>query len=112
MRQAKLDEYTGRRSLVCERCGRDFKSAKGLNVHITKSHASDEIPPLYVGEGIEEIKREGSYVLYCLGKARVRVKNLETTVETNVVRNEEGCLRVKNLGVQIHPDVEDEDRPS
>ena len=48
-----------------------------------------------------------SSLLYCLGKAHVRVKNLETTVETNIVRNEEGRLRVKNLGVQIHLDVED-----
>jgi len=69
MRQAKLDEYTGRKSLVCERCGRNFKSDKGLNVHITKSHAGDEMPPRYVGEGIEEVKTEGSFV-----DLRIRIK--------------------------------------
>jgi uncharacterized OsmC-like protein len=51
-----------------------------------------------------------SSLLYCLSKAHVRVKNLETTVKTNIVRNEEGRLRVKNLGVQIHLDVEEEDK--
>jgi len=51
-----------------------------------------------------------SSLLYCLGKARVRVKNLETTVKTNIGRNEEGRLRVKSLDVQIHLEVEDEDK--
>ena len=51
-----------------------------------------------------------SSLLYCLNKARVRVKNLETTVKTNVGRNEEGRLRVNNLDVQIHLKVEDEDK--
>ena len=51
-----------------------------------------------------------SSLLYCLGKARVRVNNLETTVKTNIGKNEEGRLRVKNLDVRIHLEVEDEDK--
>ncbi len=51
-----------------------------------------------------------SSLLYCLGKAHVRVKDFETTVQTKIARNEEGRLRVRNLGVKIHLDVEDEDR--
>jgi uncharacterized OsmC-like protein len=51
-----------------------------------------------------------SSLLYCLSKAHVKIKNFETTVKTNITRNEQGYLRVKNLGVQIHLDVEDEDK--
>ena len=51
-----------------------------------------------------------SSLLYCFNKARVRVRNLETTVKANIVRNEEGRLRVKNLDAQIHLEVEDEDK--
>ena len=38
------------------------------------------------------------------------VKDLETTVKTNIGPNGEGHLRVKNLYVQIHLEVEDEDK--
>ena len=48
-----------------------------------------------------------SSLLYCLSKAHVRVKNMETTVKTNIGSNEEGRFRVKNLDVQIHLEVED-----
>jgi len=78
----------------------------------------DELKPIGQGSGPNPTRLLSAAVgnclssslLYCLGKAHVRVKNLETTVETNIVRNEEGRLRVKNLGVQIHLDVEDEDK--
>jgi len=64
MRQAKLDEYTQNKKFVCDRhgCNRVFASAKALNIHITKIHAGDEQPPLYVGEGIKDIQSEGRYI--------------------------------------------------
>jgi uncharacterized OsmC-like protein len=51
-----------------------------------------------------------SSLLYCLQKAKVRVKSLNTTVTTNIWRNEEGHLRVRNIDVQIHMDVNDENK--
>ena len=51
-----------------------------------------------------------SSLLYCLSKAHVRVRNFETTVRANIERNEEGALRVKSIGVQIHLDAEEEDK--
>ena len=50
-----------------------------------------------------------SSLLYCLNKARVRVKTLETTVTATVQRNEEGYLRVAGLDVQLHLEVSEAD---
>ena len=52
-----------------------------------------------------------SSLLYCLHKARVNVRHLETTIKANTERNEEGRLRIKGLNVRIHLDVKDEDKP-
>ena len=51
-----------------------------------------------------------SSLLYCLRKARIRVTSLETTVKSGLKKNEEGRMRVGDLDVQIHLDVDPEDR--
>ena len=51
-----------------------------------------------------------SSLLFCLRKARINVKDLETEVEANVVRNREGYLRVRSLDVQIRLDVNEDDK--
>ena len=51
-----------------------------------------------------------SSLLYCLERSRVAVKNFETTINTNVERNEEDRLRIKNLEILIHVDVDEKDR--
>jgi len=51
-----------------------------------------------------------SSLLYCLSKARVKVKKLDTTVKANIERNKEGYLRIAGLDVQIHLEVNEEDR--
>ena len=51
-----------------------------------------------------------SSLLFCLLKARVKVKDLETEVKANVVRNEEGYLRVRSLDVQMRLDVQEDDK--
>ena len=50
-----------------------------------------------------------SSLIYCLKKARVRVKDLETTVKMNFFKNEEGMLRVASIDVQLHLEVNKED---
>ena len=52
-----------------------------------------------------------SSLLYCLSRAKIEAKGLETTVKTNIVRNEEGRLRVQNIDVQIRLDVDKQDKP-
>ena len=51
-----------------------------------------------------------SSLLYCLRKARVNVKNLETTIRANTERNEEGHLRITSLDAQFNLDVNEEDK--
>lgn len=78
----------------------------------------DELKPIGQGSGPNPTRLLSAAVgnclssslLYCLSKARVRVKNLETTVKTNMGRNEKGRLRVKNLDVQIHLEFEEKDK--
>ncbi len=49
-----------------------------------------------------------SSLLFCLGKAKVKVKKLDTVVKADVERNEEGYLRVAGLDVQIRLEVNEE----
>jgi uncharacterized OsmC-like protein len=51
-----------------------------------------------------------SSLLYCLGKAKVKVKKLDTVVKANVERNEEGYLRIAGLDVQMHLEVNEQDK--
>ena len=51
-----------------------------------------------------------SSLMYCLGKAKVHVKKLETTVQAKVERNKEGYLRIASLDVQVRLEVSEEDR--
>jgi uncharacterized OsmC-like protein len=51
-----------------------------------------------------------SSLLLCLSKARINVRNLETTVKATQERNAEGLLRIKKLEVEMHLDVDEHDR--
>jgi len=51
-----------------------------------------------------------SSLLYCLRRAKIEVKGLETTVKLTTARNEEGRLRVRNIDVRINLDASEEDR--
>jgi len=51
-----------------------------------------------------------SSLIYCLRKARITLKGLNTTVKANVERNEEGRLRVKNIDTQIRLDIDEKDK--
>jgi uncharacterized OsmC-like protein len=50
-------------------------------------------------------------LIYCLSKAKIQAKSMETTLKTNIVRNEEGYLRVQSIEAQIHLDVDEKDKP-
>jgi len=51
-----------------------------------------------------------SSLIHCLKKARVLIKNIETTVTTNLFRNEKGRLRIKNIDIQIDLTVKEIDK--
>lgn len=52
-----------------------------------------------------------SSLLFCLSKAKIWARNMETTVKTNIARNEEGRLRVQSIEAQIRLDVDEKDKP-
>lgn len=51
-----------------------------------------------------------SSLIYCLKKARITPRNLETSVKTNLFRNENGRLRIRSIDVQISLVVSEEDK--
>jgi uncharacterized OsmC-like protein len=52
-----------------------------------------------------------SSLLYCLSKAKIETKNMETKVKTNIARNKEGRLRVQSIEAQILLDLDEKDKP-
>jgi uncharacterized OsmC-like protein len=52
-----------------------------------------------------------SSLIFCLKKARIPVKNLETTVETNLFRNRTGKTRINSIDIQLNLKVNDQDKP-
>ena len=50
-----------------------------------------------------------SSLIYCLKKARIPIKNLETTVKTNLFRNKKGKRRIRNIDIQINLKVNRKD---
>ena len=50
-----------------------------------------------------------SSLIYCLKKARIPVRDIETTVKTSLFRNEHGKLRIRSIDVQISLKVNEED---
>ena len=51
-----------------------------------------------------------SSLIYCLKKARITPTKLETLAKTNLYRNENGRLRIRNIGIQINLKVNEEDQ--
>lgn len=49
-----------------------------------------------------------SSLIYCLTKARIPIINLETTVKTNLFKNEKGLSRIKSIDIQIILEVNEE----
>ncbi len=78
----------------------------------------DEVPPVGEGAGPNPSRLLAAAVghclssslIFCLNKAKIEVKDVETTVKTSFARNEEDRLRVRSLNVQLHLDVKDEDK--
>jgi uncharacterized OsmC-like protein len=52
-----------------------------------------------------------SSLIYCLKKARISVRDIETTVKTSLFHNENGNLRIRSIDVQISLKVDGEDEP-
>lgn len=88
----------------------DLKGMPGLVVDETKPVGNDAGPnptrllSAAVGHCLS------SSLLFCLAKAKIETKSIETTVATNIARNAEGRLRVKTIDVRIRLDVGEKDK--
>lgn len=49
-------------------------------------------------------------LMFCLQRSRVEVRGVEASVSGVLARNEEGRWRIKEMNVEIAPDVDDEHR--
>ena len=49
-------------------------------------------------------------LLFCLRKSRVEVSGMKTTVEGVIARNEEGRWRIRELSVELTPEVDEDQR--
>ncbi len=86
-----------------------YKFEVGFDVEGIPSLIVDEMKPTGQGLGPNPSRLLSvavghclsSSLLYCFRKARIGIKKLHTTVETEVTRNIEGYLRMSRLDVQI-----------
>lgn len=80
--------------------------------------AVDERPPLGEGNGPNPARLLAAAVgsclsaslLFCLRKSRIEVEDLHTTVESTIVRNERGRLRIGGIRVRLAPELTPEQR--
>jgi uncharacterized OsmC-like protein len=78
----------------------------------------DETEPVGMGAGPNPTRLlaaavghcTSSSLVYCLHKARIRIRDLETIVKTSVAKNEEGRWRVSSIDVQLRLEVNEEDK--
>ncbi|HTI04424.1 MAG TPA: OsmC family protein [Gemmatimonadales bacterium] len=78
----------------------------------------DELPPLGKGRGPNPARVLaaavgsclGASLLFCLRKAHVEPAGLRTTVETTMIRNARGRLRIGKIDVHLSPELAAEQR--
>jgi uncharacterized OsmC-like protein len=95
-----------------------YKFRAEFDVEGVSNLVVDEMKPIGEGLGPNPIRLLSvavghclsSSLMYCLEKAKIKVKNLNTIIKTNIERNEEGYLRVKSLQVKIRLEVNKEDK--
>ena len=94
-----------------------YKFKVKFDVEYIPTMLVDEMKPESDGLGPDPIRLlsaavghcMSSSLVYCVKRARVLIKNIETTVTTNLFRNERGKLRIKNIDIQIDLTVKPED---
>jgi len=95
-----------------------YKSVVQFDLEGIPNLLVDEPQPVGEGEGPNPTRLLSaaighcltSSLVFCLNKARVKIKGLETTVTLSTARNEENRFRVNRTDVEISLDVAEEDQ--
>ena len=93
--------------------GSDFRQTADFGLPGAPSLAIDEPPPLGTGAGPNPARLLASAVgsclaaslTFCMRKARIDVRGMETAVRGTLERNERGRLRIGSLHVRLEPIV-------
>jgi len=95
-----------------------YKFDVNFDVDYLPNMVADEPKPIGEGSGpnaprllaVAVGQCMSSSLIYCLKKARIPINNLETTVKTNLFKNEKGRTRIKSIDIQISLEVNEEDK--
>ena len=93
-----------------------YKFDVNFDVDYIPNMVADEPPPIGEGSGPNAPRLlatavgqcMSSSLIYCLNKARIPIISLETTVKTNLFKNEKGLTRIRSIDIQISLEVNEE----
>ena len=97
----------------------DYKFDVYFDVDYIQNMVVDEPKPIGEGSGPNAPRLlaaavgqcASSSLIYCLNKARIPIINLNTTVKTNLFKNEKGLTRIRSIDIQISLEVNEEYKP-
>lgn len=93
-----------------------YKFDVNFDVDYLPNLVADEAKPIGEGSGPNAPRLlaaavgqcMSSSLIYCLKKARIPINNIETTVKTNLFKNEKGRTRIKSIDIQILLEINEE----
>ena len=96
---------------------RDFQFQVNFDQEGVPALITDELPPLGEGKGPSPSRLLAAAVanclaaslLFCLRKSRIEPQQLRAVVQGEMVRNEKGRLRIREMRVRIEPALDDAD---
>ncbi len=93
-----------------------YKFDVNFDVDYLPNLVADEPKPIGEGSGPNATRLlatavgqcMSSSLIYCLNKARIPINNIETTVKTNLFKNEKERTRIKSIDIQILLEINEE----
>jgi uncharacterized OsmC-like protein len=106
----KVQEVTSKLTLTWQK---DLAFTVSFDVSTIPPFKADELPPQGTGDGVNATRLLGaaigdclsSSLAFCLTRSRIELKNMKTEVEIKNARNEKGRLRVKQMKVDLYPEL-------
>ena len=106
----KVQEVTSKLTLTWQK---DLAFTVSFDLPTIPSLKADELPPQGSGDGVNATRLLGAAVgnclssslAFCLSRSKIELKNMRTEVEIKNARNEHGRLRVKQMKVDLYPEL-------